>query len=449
MRNDQKGNFEDVTEKWAWPAIRAAGQPLRRLQQIRCLSLLTSTGKLYTNLGNKFRDDSALLPATPKRVSNPGEAFAGWTSTGRSAGHHLFRGVQVLAAFLTRGVDGKWFEMSPRRLAWVRGARSRSGQLLDHPRCQRDGKPDFISILPAAGRLEQKRRIHRSKDTGLKLPHLPRPALAYADFLNSGKLGIFVTTNERRGALTSWQMLELLLPRKTRPESRPRFQPSTHPKSRWAAIAGLAAGPGPLHRNPGDPPLQSVSQRGLCVHDFRLAQRGKIALHVGSENGLTVWLNGKQVYDFKGKRSYVADVDAVEVEAKKGPNTVLLKVMDEGPSWRTGIRPGPMDLYPPSAVQLYQSDGQGKFQDVTAQAGDLAQLRAEAVSAVWADLDNDGLLDLLVTCKTGLVRFYRNLGDGKFRYATPNWAWSRNSRPPCGGRRLQQGRQTRPDSAGS
>src|SRR6185369_2364517 len=60
----------------------------------------------------------------------------------------------------------------------------------------------------------------------------------------------------------------------------------------------------------------------------------------------------------------------------------------------------------------------GKFQDVTADAGDLAQLRSEAVSAVWADLDNDGLLDLIVTAKTGLVRYYHNLGDGKFRYAT-------------------------------
>jgi len=61
---------------------------------------------------------------------------------------------------------------------------------------------------------------------------------------------------------------------------------------------------------------------------------------------------------------------------------------------------------------------QGKFTDVTLQAGDLAQLRSESVSAVWGDINNDGLLDLVVTCGTGLVRVYLNQGDGKFRYST-------------------------------
>ncbi|HYT88050.1 MAG TPA: VCBS repeat-containing protein, partial [Gemmataceae bacterium] len=77
-----------------------------------------------------------------------------------------------------------------------------------------------------------------------------------------------------------------------------------------------------------------------------------------------------------------------------------------------------LNLYPPPAVRLYSGDGKGKFSDVTLQAGDLAQLRAESVSAVWGDLNNDGLLDLVVVCKTGLVRVYLNEGNGKFRYAT-------------------------------
>src|SRR5262249_13507616 len=120
----------------------------------------------------------------------------------------------------------------------------------------------------------------------------------------------------------------------------------------------------------------------------------------------------------KGKRAYVADGDRVEVEVKKGSNSVLIKVFDEGPLWRTSVRPAPLNLYPPPAVQLYVGDGKGKFTDVTLLAGDLAQLRADSVSAVWGDLNNDGLLDLVVTCKTGLVRVYLNEGNGKFRYAT-------------------------------
>ncbi|MBI1915954.1 MAG: VCBS repeat-containing protein, partial [Planctomycetes bacterium] len=84
----------------------------------------------------------------------------------------------------------------------------------------------------------------------------------------------------------------------------------------------------------------------------------------------------------------------------------------------TCVRPSPIGLFPPPSVQLCQGDGKGKFIDVTAQAGDLAQLRADCVSAIWADLNNDNLPDLIVTSKTGLVRVYLNQGDGKFHYAT-------------------------------
>jgi hypothetical protein len=151
---------------------------------------------------------------------------------------------------------------------------------------------------------------------------------------------------------------------------------------------------------------------------FEWPKAEKILLHIGSENGLTAWLNGKKVYEFKGKRPYAPDADKVEVEVKQGTNAILLKVFDEGPVWKTSVRPAPHTLYPPAAVRLLQGDGKGKFTDVTTAAGDLAQLRADSVSAVWGDLNNDGLLDLVVTCKTGLVRVYLNKGGGKFHYAT-------------------------------
>ena len=77
LRNNQKGNVEDVTEKWGLaddPGAAAAG--FADYDGSGRLSLLTSSGRLYTNLGDKFRDDSVRLPKTPERVSNPGEAFA-------------------------------------------------------------------------------------------------------------------------------------------------------------------------------------------------------------------------------------------------------------------------------------------------------------------------------------------------------------------------------------
>jgi hypothetical protein len=106
------------------------------------------------------------------------------------------------------------------------------------------------------------------------------------------------------------------------------------------------------------------------------------------------------------------------VEVKSGKNTLLLKALDDDPVWRTCVRVSPLNLYPPPGVRLYQGDGKGKFTDVTLQSGDLAQLRSDCASAVWGDLDNDGLLDLVVTDRSGLVRVYQNQGDGKFRYVT-------------------------------
>ena len=51
-------------------------------------------------------------------------------------------------------------------------------------------------------------------------------------------------------------------------------------------------------------------------------------------------------------------------------------------------------VYPGHYSKLYRNDGKGKFIDVTYEAGTAVH---EAVGAVWADVDNDGDLDLLLT----------------------------------------------------
>src|SRR5262249_37058655 len=113
LRNNRKGNFEDVTEKWGLatdPGCRAAA--FADYNRSGRLSLLTSAGKLYTNLGDKFRDDSKLLPETPKRVSNPGEAF-GWVDINGDGLPDILcsLGVSGLTACLNKGgAGGQWFE---------------------------------------------------------------------------------------------------------------------------------------------------------------------------------------------------------------------------------------------------------------------------------------------------------------------------------------------------
>ena len=77
------------------------------------------------------------------------------------------------------------------------------------------------------------------------------------------------------------------------------------------------------------------------------------------------------------------------------------------------VHPYPLKQKPATTPQnhLYRNDGNGKFTDVTAQAGVAPELFSIAVSA--ADYDNDGNVDLLVS-GYGRAILYRNKGDGTF-----------------------------------
>jgi hypothetical protein len=425
LRNNQKGNFEDVTAKWglaeapgclaaAFADYNRSGRP----------SLFTSLGRLYTNLGDKFRDDTDKLPATPKRVSNPGEAFA-WIDINGDGLPDLVStlGVQGLTAWINKGgKDKQLFEDVSGKIGLGEGGLGQEpANFLTTLDLNQDGKPDFILNLKSPlVALNRDGRFVEEKSSGLSFPCLGRPSISAADYRNNGKMGLFVTTSDRPGALLDWQMIGTFSAEEDAAlKAGPDFNPTDRPevkidKDSWDWKAIKAEGNGVLEAGRRSPSPNSCY--AFTTFDWPAAE--KIALHIGSLNGLTVWLNGKQVYEHKEKRPFVPDTDKIEVEAKKGSNRLLLKVMDDGPVWKTSIRPAPWGLYPPPAVRLYEGDGQGKFTDVTLKAGDLAQLRAESVSAVWGDINNDGHLDLIVVCKTGLVRVYLSRGDGTFRYST-------------------------------
>jgi len=81
---------------------------------------------------------------------------------------------------------------------------------------------------------------------------------------------------------------------------------------------------------------------------------------------------------------------------------------------------GRPDLFVPQSgvCRLFRNNGKGRFSDVSATAGALARPIGNATSAVWADFDNRGRLDLLVGCLQGPNRYFRNKGDGTFVDAT-------------------------------
>jgi hypothetical protein len=82
-----------------------------------------------------------------------------------------------------------------------------------------------------------------------------------------------------------------------------------------------------------------------------------------------------------------------------------------------GMHPYPLKKAPetPPHNHLYRNDGNGKFTDVTDQAGVPGD--GFSFSAVAADFDNDGYTDLLVM-SYGHVTLYRNKGDGTFEDVT-------------------------------
>lgn len=68
----------------------------------------------------------------------------------------------------------------------------------------------------------------------------------------------------------------------------------------------------------------------------------------------------------------------------------------------------------PQRRSLLHNNCDGTFKDVTAQSG-LALPATQSQTAVWADIDNDGLLDLFVGNENTPAQLFRNNGNGTFK----------------------------------
>ncbi len=63
------------------------------------------------------------------------------------------------------------------------------------------------------------------------------------------------------------------------------------------------------------------------------AQAQKATLQLGTDDGVKVWLNGKQIHANNAARGVAVDQDKVEVSLQQGVNTLLLKVTNGGGDW--------------------------------------------------------------------------------------------------------------------
>ena len=80
---------------------------------------------------------------------------------------------------------------------------------------------------------------------------------------------------------------------------------------------------------------------------------------------------------------------------------------------------GALDLFvPQTGTCKVFANRAGRFVDITAQCGAIAQPVGQAVSAAAVDFNKDGRVDLIVGCLKGANRYFRNTGQGKFIDAT-------------------------------
>ncbi|MBV9848765.1 MAG: hypothetical protein JO250_03660 [Armatimonadetes bacterium] len=63
-----------------------------------------------------------------------------------------------------------------------------------------------------------------------------------------------------------------------------------------------------------------------------------VMLGAGSDDGIKLWLNGRQVYDHPGARSDSMDQDKVSAHLNAGWNSVLIKVTQGNGGWSLHFR---------------------------------------------------------------------------------------------------------------
>jgi len=80
--------------------------------------------------------------------------------------------------------------------------------------------------------------------------------------------------------------------------------------------------------------LSGASDVGAYAQtEVRSATAREAAMAVGSDDSISVWVNGELVHDFADNRSWTADQDRFRVQLRAGSNTILLLVGNTSGGW--------------------------------------------------------------------------------------------------------------------
>ena len=80
-----------------------------------------------------------------------------------------------------------------------------------------------------------------------------------------------------------------------------------------------------------------TDQFAFGVANLTSREARKAQMVVGSDDSLTVWLNGVKVYSFKDSRGYQADSSSVEISLKAGENRFIIKCGNNGGPWQFSV----------------------------------------------------------------------------------------------------------------
>jgi len=179
--------------------------------------------------------------------------------------------------------------------------------------------------------------------------------------------------------------------------------------------------PNRLYKNNGDGTFTRVPDAAGLETATLGGYHGTLCSFADYDNDgfMDVAFSGERNVLYRNNGGTFADVTAAAGMTIKRDST--------GIAWGDYDNDGLLDLYIARGTlrsgslgnTLYRNNGDGTFTDVTAEAG--LTTTANTWAAVWGDYDNDGFLDLFVTCAGASTLgdgnanlLYHNNGDGTF-----------------------------------
>jgi hypothetical protein len=92
------------------------------------------------------------------------------------------------------------------------------------------------------------------------------------------------------------------------------------------------------------------------LHEFESKTAVQLPLSLGSDDTLSVFLNGKRVYHEPHERGAAPDQDRVVLDVKKGKNQLVLKIGQIGHDWGVYVCPELPGSLPPQVTKQFEKD---------------------------------------------------------------------------------------------